>query len=115
MELVKVGSIVGIASGLLIAAFCLPLALGKVAPNKYYGVRVESSFRSDADWYRINGAGGKIGVGLWLTYVLFCAAMLATSFESRTFGYVMVFSPAIAAIFWVVLTWFFAIRSIAVE
>lgn len=36
----------------------IPLVLGKVRPNRLYGIRFEKSFSSEESWYRINRVGG---------------------------------------------------------
>lgn len=46
------------ACGGLVAGLSLPLILGWVPPNRWYGVRLEASFQSTALWYRINRRGG---------------------------------------------------------
>ena len=48
-------------TGLVIAGTSIPLWLGKVPMNRWYGVRLQGSFESDEAWYRINRAGGKAG------------------------------------------------------
>lgn len=47
--------------GVLLAAVALPLILGKVPMNRWYGVRVPRAFESPEKWYAINRVGG-----LWL-------------------------------------------------
>lgn len=47
-----------LASGGLVAGLSLPLILGWVPPNRWYGVRVVASFQSKTLWYRINHRGG---------------------------------------------------------
>jgi len=36
----------------------IPLVLGKVRPNRLYGIRFQKSFSSEERWYRINRVGG---------------------------------------------------------
>lgn len=43
---------------ILLAAIGIPLALGLIAPNSFYGVRTATTLASDAAWYRANAAGG---------------------------------------------------------
>lgn len=47
---------------LLIATICLPMALELVGPNTLYGVRIEATRVSEAEWYRINRVSGISGV-----------------------------------------------------
>ncbi|MGF1452438.1 MAG: hypothetical protein ACFB21_10240 [Opitutales bacterium] len=46
-------------SGLLIIGLCLPLALGKVAPNALYGFRFGSLTAPPERWYAINRFGAQ--------------------------------------------------------
>ena len=52
-----------VAAPLLIAAICVPLALGLVGPNPFYGIRTAATRLSEAEWYRINQVSGIVGVG----------------------------------------------------
>jgi len=45
--------------GLITTVLCIPLILGKVRPNRFYGIRTREAFASEENWYRINRAGGK--------------------------------------------------------
>ena len=36
----------------------LPLMLGRVRPNRIYGIRVEEAYASEQNWYAINKFGG---------------------------------------------------------
>jgi uncharacterized membrane protein len=47
---------------LLILAISVPLALGWVDPNPFYGVRTAATQASDAAWYRANTASGLVGI-----------------------------------------------------
>lgn len=82
--------------GLLLAALGIPLMLGRVPPNQFYGVRVASAISDPRVWYPINKRGGRdllligvaytlLGVGVALafrdrvpTYVILIASMLLT-------------------------------------
>ncbi len=50
------------AAPLLFAVISLPLALGLVEPNPFYGVRTAATFASEEAWYRANRASGLAGV-----------------------------------------------------
>jgi len=39
---------------------CLPLAAGRIPPNRWYGVRLPASYTSKENWYRINRFGGYV-------------------------------------------------------
>lgn len=45
--------------GVLVAILCVPLALGRVPMNRFYGIRIPQSYQSDGDWYAINRHGGR--------------------------------------------------------
>jgi uncharacterized membrane protein len=47
----------------LLAGLSIPLILGKVPPNAWYGFRVPRAFASQENWYRINRYGGKVLAG----------------------------------------------------
>ena len=53
-------------SGLLIAALAIPLALGNVPPNPWYGVRVRATRKDPRVWYYVNTRSGRdqISVGV---------------------------------------------------
>ena len=44
--------------GLILIPLSIPLALGKIGPNPWYGVRFLLSYKSDDHWYAINRYGG---------------------------------------------------------
>jgi len=46
-------------TGLLFVLLALPLILRRVAPNRWYGVRIPKAFASEANWYAINEVGGR--------------------------------------------------------
>lgn len=57
-------------SPLLIAAVCLPMALGLIAPNPLYGFRTSPSLASAAVWYESNFSAGIAGVVLGIAGAL---------------------------------------------
>jgi uncharacterized membrane protein len=48
--------------GIVTVAVCWPLMLGKVAPNRLYGIRTRAAFQSPENWYRLNRLGGRMFV-----------------------------------------------------
>lgn len=52
---------------LILAAISVPLALGMVEPNPFYGVRIAATRASEAAWYRANHASGVVGLVSGLT------------------------------------------------
>ncbi len=51
-------------SGLLCIGLSIPLIVGRIGPNAYYGIRFPESFESDEAWFAINRFGGK-RLALW--------------------------------------------------
>jgi len=43
--------------GLLLIGLSIPLLLGRVRMNGWYGVRLPQAFRSEANWYSLNRYG----------------------------------------------------------
>jgi hypothetical protein len=48
-----------VASGLVLAAVCVPLILGKIPPNGLYGFRVRKTMENPEIWYPVNKYGGQ--------------------------------------------------------
>jgi len=48
--------------GVLTIVLCVPLVLGKIKPNPWYGIRFPASYQSEENWYRINRTGGWIAI-----------------------------------------------------
>ena len=46
-------------TGLLLAALSIPLILGKIGPNPWYGFRVKKTLNDPAVWYPANAYAGK--------------------------------------------------------
>lgn len=46
-------------AALFIMALAIPLILGRIGPNRLYGVRLPQAFQSEQAWYAINSFGGK--------------------------------------------------------
>jgi len=44
---------------LVIILVSIPLLLGKIPMNRWYGVRFKAAFESDDNWYAINRYGAK--------------------------------------------------------
>ena len=43
--------------GIALVGLCLPLRLGKVAPNRWYGFRLGALTADPSRWYRVNAYG----------------------------------------------------------
>ncbi len=48
-----------VLSSLVVIGCAVPLLLGRVKPNGFYGVRIPQAFESDEAWYRINRYGAR--------------------------------------------------------
>ena len=53
----------------------IPLWLGKIPPNRLYGIRIPKAFESSELWYKINALGGGIMI-LYGAIMLFVGAVL---------------------------------------
>jgi hypothetical protein len=54
---------------LMIIFVSIPLALGLIPRNGFYGIRVREAFASDASWYAINRLGSVAIVGACLVWI----------------------------------------------
>lgn len=52
-------AIINVIAGLLMAAIALPLVLGKIPPNLWYGFRTPRTLRDPAVWYPANAYAGR--------------------------------------------------------
>lgn len=48
-----------VTTGLLIVAICVPLILGWIPPNAWYGFRTRQTLADPSVWYTANAAAGK--------------------------------------------------------
>src|SRR4051794_2247351 len=48
-----------VCSGLVLVGLAIPLILGKVGPNPWYGFRVERTLSDPAAWYAVNTYAAK--------------------------------------------------------
>jgi uncharacterized membrane protein len=46
-------------SGLVLAAAGVPLMLRRVAPNRWYGIRLRSTLADEGTWYEVNERSGR--------------------------------------------------------
>lgn len=65
MEFVNIAlGLSNIFVAILVICLSIPLMLGKVRMNSFYGVRFRKSFESESNWYIINKYGAKVTI-LW--------------------------------------------------
>src|SRR5205809_7529 len=55
-----------VCSGLLLAGLSIPLILGKIGPNPWYGFRVKRTLSDPVVWYTVNAYSAKwlLAVGI---------------------------------------------------
>lgn len=58
--------------GLVFILTLIPLRLGRIPPNSFYGIRIPKAFESRELWYKVNAAGAGI-------MIVYGAAMLVVS------------------------------------
>jgi uncharacterized membrane protein len=63
-------------AGLLVAALSLPLVLGRIPPNRWYGFRTQRTLRDASVWYPANAYSGRWLLGFGL--VIAAAAIVLT-------------------------------------
>jgi hypothetical protein len=88
----------------VLACAALPLALGWVPPNRWYGFRLPGILVSPAHWYEINALGGKF----FVMGLLICAAinvLLIWKGGRQIAGYLPWINSALIFVnFWLVTT-----------
>jgi uncharacterized membrane protein len=57
----------------------IPLALGKVRPNSYYGFRVAKTMQNETMWYRVNTYTGKAFMFSGVVMMLLAFVVLAVN------------------------------------
>lgn len=62
--------------GLLFIGTSIPMVLGKIPPNEYYGWRTPKAFRDKETWYAINRYNGRDFIIMGSVQIVFNAAML---------------------------------------
>src|SRR6266516_220529 len=55
-----------VCSGLILVGLSIPLIMGKIGPNSWYGFRVERTLSDPAVWYAVNAYSAKwfLAVGI---------------------------------------------------
>lgn len=70
----QITSILLVGIGMLFIFLPLPLYFKKIKMNRWYGVRIPKSFKSEKNWYRINQYGAKWLI-IWSIVPLFSGIM----------------------------------------
>jgi hypothetical protein len=64
-------------SGILLMALSVPMILGKIPPNGWYGFRVKKTMENPEIWYPVNAYSGK-----WLLAISLVMILAAVGFYS---------------------------------
>ncbi|CAN7510367.1 SdpI family protein [Rossellomorea sp. LjRoot5] len=101
-------SLTHISASLIFIGISIPLLLGKIKMNTYYGIRISKSFESDEAWFKINRYGA-LQIILW-SVPLFLAGMVFLFLPpfTETAEVVLVFLPCVWLVPPVVRTFFYA-------
>lgn len=73
----------------IIAALGIPLWVGMVPPNRYYGVRNAGTLADEAIWYAVNRAAGRDLVAVGGLMLVLSTALLKTDIGGVAYGVLM--------------------------
>ena len=79
-------------AGAIFILISIPLWLGKIPPNRLYGVRIPKAFESTELWYKVNAVGGGIMIvyGAIMLFVgavsFFLSRRVTVDFNLSTIG-----------------------------
>jgi len=71
--------VMSLAAGVLLIALAVPLALGRITRNKWYGFRIGKAIDDDVAWHQANRAFGKWLVVAGIAVALSACVNLALS------------------------------------
>ena len=63
------------AVGLLFVVVGLPLSRRQIRPNRWYGLRVPATLKSEKVWYQANAVSGRDFTGFGVSFTLFAVAL----------------------------------------
>lgn len=72
-----------------IAALGIPLWIGMIPPNRYYGVRTATTLADEAVWYAANRALGRDLVAVGGTTLVLSTALLSTDLGGLAYAVLM--------------------------
>lgn len=72
------------AIGITLIVAAVPLAIGKVPPNRWYGFRTSTTLADARTWYRVNAATGRSFAACGLMMIAFGLAMVVGAIPSAT-------------------------------
>lgn len=82
-------------ASVMVAALGVPLWVGMVPPNRFYGVRVAATLRDEALWYAVNKAAGRDRVAVGGLMLGLSIALLQS--DIGTMAYATLMSAALLA------------------
>jgi uncharacterized membrane protein len=92
---------------LLIIAISVPLFLGKVPRNRWYGFRTPKTLSSDSVWYPANRIGAQyLCIAGLIELIAFAIGFWLWPAETAAYGGLLVALPLVIA----VVLWFLAVR-----
>ena len=100
-----------VSIGILFVILAIPLLLGKIGMNDYYGMRISKAFESTENWYQINRYGAKQWIiSSGLTILVGLISLLIPFSEYRFLIIPISLSPILLLIPFVVRTYRYANR-----
>ena len=78
--------LINLVIALLIGSLCIPLLLGKIPMNHWYGMRVSAAYRSNENWYRVNSWGARCFIAWSIALALLSISVLLSTSLNQTFG-----------------------------
>lgn len=102
-------AITNVACGVIMLLLAVPLALGKVRRNLYYGVRLPESFRNERAWTEINRHGGMQLIAFSLLLIAFGVMIFFVAPTGRWTTVLAAAAPA-AVLLPALATWRYARR-----
>jgi hypothetical protein len=79
-------ALINLVVALLVGSLCIPLLLGKIRMNHWYGMRVSEAYRSNENWYRINFWGARCFIAWSIVLVLLSICILLSANLNQTIG-----------------------------
>jgi len=102
MDTTKELGLTNIFVGLFFIALFIPLVKRKIKMNRWYGVRIPKTFKSEENWYKINEYGGRVfiywSIPMLLLGILFLSLPLPGKKWDMILGYAPVLFIALATI-----------------
>jgi uncharacterized membrane protein len=79
--------IIQVSSALILATLCVPLILGKIGPNPWYGFRVRRTLEDPVIWYKANAYAGKALILTAIAMIVFSTTFyLIPAFDPPTYA-----------------------------